>query len=42
MSRAQNLLYHRKGLVIRNTSAQYESPTSNGNKVMCRVKVFEM
>ena len=38
----QNLWYHRKGLVIKNTPAQYKSPMSNGKKVMCRVKVFQM
>ena len=39
-SRARN--YHRKGLVIRNTHAKYESPMSYFKKVMCRVKVFQM
>ena len=32
----------RKGLVIRNTHAKYESTNSYGKKVMCRVKVFQM
>ena len=31
--RAQNLWYHRKGLVIRNTFAKYEIPISYGKKV---------
>ena len=41
-SRDQNKYSHRKGLVIKNTLAQYESPMSNGKKVMCRVNVFHM
>ena len=39
-SRGQKLWYHKKGLVTRNTHVQYESPTSSGNKVMAKVKVF--
>ena len=38
----KNLWYRQKGLVIRNTHAKYESPMSNGKKVMCRVKVFQI
>ena len=29
-----------KGLVIRNTHVQYESPITSGKKVMAKVKVF--
>ena len=38
-SRDQNLSTIGK-VVIKNTLSQYESPKSNGKKVMCRVKVF--
>ena len=38
-SRAQNLWYHRKGVVIRNKNAKYESPTSKGKKVISKPKV---
>ena len=38
-SRAKNLWYHRKGVVIRNTHAKYESPTSDGKKVISKRKV---
>ena len=38
-SRDQNLWYHRKGLVIRNTLAKYESPISEGKKVIGKPKV---
>ena len=31
-----------KGFVIRNTQVKYESPMSNGKKVMCKVEVFQM
>ena len=37
-SRAQNLWYHPKGVVIRNTHAKYESPTSEGKKVISKPK----
>ena len=39
-SRDQNLWYHQKGLVIRNTHVKYESPISYGKKVMCKVGSF--
>ena len=39
-SRGQKLWYHVKGLVIRNTHVQYESPISYSKKVMAKVKVF--
>ena len=38
-SRAQNLWYRRKGVVIRNTYAKYESPTFEGKKVISKPKV---
>ena len=41
MSRAQNLWYHRKGLVIRHTHAKYESPISKGNRVISKQKVWQ-
>ena len=31
-----------ESLVIKNTLAQYESPMSNGKKVLCRVNVFQI
>ena len=34
------LIYHVKGLVLRNTHVQYESSISSGKKVMAKVKVF--
>ena len=37
----QNLLYRRKGLVIMNTHAKYESPISKDKKVMTNLKVFQ-
>ena len=40
-SRGQNLWYHVKGLVTRNTHVQYESPITCGKKVMAKVKVFQ-
>ena len=40
MSPGQKLWYHVKGLVTRNTHAQYESLISSGKKVMAKVKVF--
>ena len=39
-SRGQKLWYHVKGLVIRYTHVQYESPISSGLKVMAKVKGF--
>ena len=33
-------MYHVKGLVIRNTHVQYESPIFSGLKVMAKFKVF--
>ena len=39
-SQGQNLWYHVKGLLKRNTHVQYESPTSSSLKVMAKVKVF--
>ena len=39
-SQGQKLLYHVKGIVIRNTHVQYESPIPSGLKVMAKVKVF--
>ena len=38
----QNLWFHQKCLVIRNTHVKYDSPMSNGKKVMCKVEVFQM
>ena len=38
-SHVQNLWYHQKGLVMRNTRAKYESPISYGKKVRHNVKV---
>ena len=35
---AQNLWYHQKGVVIRNTHAKYESPTSEGKKVISKTE----
>ena len=40
-SRAQNLWYHRKGVVIRNTHTKYESPGSEGEKVISKPKVWQ-
>ena len=40
-SHVQNLLYHRKGLVIMNTHAKYESSISKDKKVMTNLKVFQ-
>ena len=37
----RNLWYHRKGVVIRNTHAKYESPTSEGEKVISKPKVWQ-
>ena len=34
------LLYRRKGIVIMNTHAKYESPISKDKKVMTNLKVF--
>ena len=34
-------MYHVKGLVIRNTYVQYESPISSGKKVIAKGKVFQ-
>ena len=39
-SQVQILLNHVKGLVIRNTHVQYESPTSSVMKVIANVRVF--
>ena len=39
-SQGQNVWYHLKGLVTRNTYVQYESPTSSDLKVMTKVKGF--
>ena len=39
-SQGQKLLYQVRGLVVRNTHVKYESPTSDGLKVMTNVKVF--
>ena len=33
-------LYHRKGVVTKNTHAKYQSSTCNSAKVMAKVKVF--
>ena len=38
---AQNLWYHRKGLVIRKTHAKYESPLSLGKKIISKPKVWQ-
>ena len=38
-SHVQNLWYHRKGRVIRNTHIKYENPISYGKKVMHNVRV---
>ena len=35
-----NFWYEWKGLIIMNAHVKYESPTSNGSKVMGKVKVF--
>ena len=37
-SLAQNLYYHQKGLVIKNTHAKYESPMSFGLNVCAELK----
>ena len=37
----QKLWCHVKGLVIRNTHVQYESPITSGKKVMAKVKVYQ-
>ena len=39
--KVKKLWYHVKGLVTRNTPAQYESPITFGKKVMAKVKVFQ-
>ena len=40
-SRGQNLWYHVKGHVKKNTHVQYESPISSNKKVKAKVKVFQ-
>ena len=40
-SQGQKLWYHVKGLVIRNSYVQYESPISSASKVTATVKVFQ-
>ena len=40
-SQDQNLWYHVKDLVTRNTHVQFESLMSSGLKVMAKVKVFQ-
>ena len=40
-SHFQNLLFRRKGLVIKYTHAKYESHISYNKKVMANVKVFQ-
>ena len=40
-SHAQNLCFHRKGLIIRNPHAKYESPISKGKKVISKPKVWQ-
>ena len=40
MSQGQNILYHVKCLVRRNTHMKYESSIFNGWKVMAKFKVF--
>ena len=37
----QNLWYHRKGFVIKNTSVKCESPISWDEKVRANVKIFQ-
>ena len=39
-SHVENLRYHWKALVIRNTHAKYESPISYGKKVIHNIKVY--
>ena len=39
-SQGQNLWYHVKGLVTRNTHIQYESSITSGLKDMAKVKVL--
>ena len=40
MSLGQNFWLDRKGLTTRNVHVKYENSTSNGSKIMAKVKVF--